>query len=695
MKTRVPVFIIITIFTCGSFGASAQVDNKLVGKIICGYQAWFNCYGDGSPVERWAHWSGGKYRSNDGFPAPGHLSFEVYPDVSGYDETGLFQTGFANFADGTPSKLYSAYKQDIIEKHFEWMKAYGIDGIALQRFLGETRDGVFKRNRDSIAVRVKNAAEKYDRIYYIMYDMSADDVDYFKNDWEHLENDLKITQSSNYATQNGKPVICIWGFGLNTRVNAPENSLTIINWLKDKGYYVIGGVPTNWRTGTSDSYSGYANVYDAFNMISPWSVGRFNNTAGIESFKSSYLVPDLAYCQSKGIDYQPVLFSGFSWSNWHAGSENKKNEIPRNKGAFFWQQFYNIKSLNIPSAYIAMFDEYDEGTNILKMADSFLAIPANQYFVTSSADGTFISSDFYLRLAGKATKVIKGLEPLTSDAGVPYSSAPIWFRTSVEQGYDAILQKTNDIESSNNVAGYNSSLTPQCLALYGDTPHYGNYSIRFQGSNKASNAYCNFNLFDVDIPVNSDTWLSFWNYPLDENGKCAIVDLLMTDGTRLKNVNATDINGNSMKPAAGRGKINEWTETVCNIGKWLNGKTIDKILIAYEGNSNTGNFSGNMDDISIIDRKDTPTGINSIKNIIHNNIALYISNEFLKIDAQNYGKGQLLTINIYNIQGVLLMREYMLSGSIHNVSIQSLRKGIYVLSIEDKKEIIFNQKISK
>ena len=689
--------VLCIFIVCINATSQAQVDNKLTGKVICGYQAWFNCYGDGSSVERWAHWSSGRYRSNDGFPAPGHLSIEVYPDISEYEPTSLFQTGFSNFPDGTPAKLFSSFKQDVINKHFEWMQEYGIDGVALQRFLGETRDGVFKRNRDSIAVKVKNAAEKYDRIYYIMYDMSADDVDYFKNDWEHLEKDLKITESPNYATQNGKPVICLWGLGLNTRANLPANSLTIINWLKDKGYYVVGGVPTNWRTGTSDSHSGYTEVYNAYNMISPWSVGRYNNSAGIENFKNNYLIPDFSYCQSRGIEYQPVIFAGFAWSNWKAGSENKKNEIPRNRGEFFWQQLYNIKNLNIPNMYIAMFDEYDEGTNIMKAADSYLSVPGNQYFLTNSADGTYISSDFYLRLAGKATRVIKGLEPLTQNAEIPYSAGPVWFRSSVEQGFDAMPRTSHDIESSSNIAGYSSGPSPQCIVLP-ENAHSGNYSIRYQGRNTAQNAYCNFNIFDVDIPVSADAKLSFRIRPLDENGRYSTIDLLMTDGTRLKNLNATDTNGNPMKPATGRGIVNEWTEIVCPIGNWLNGKTIDKILIAYEGNSASGNFSANIDDISIIDKKsDSSTGIIPVKNVNSVKISAYLDGDgkTLKIDSRNYPKGNNLNIKILSTQGALVTKSQTISGSVHNMNVLPLQKGIYIILIENNKNVIFSTKILK
>lgn len=84
------------------------------------------------------------------------------------------------------------------------MQTYGIDGVALQRFLDETRNEVFKTGRDSIAVRMKRAAGKYKKLFYIMYDLSANDTTYFKNDWTHMVNDLKITQSPYYTTKKRK-----------------------------------------------------------------------------------------------------------------------------------------------------------------------------------------------------------------------------------------------------------------------------------------------------------------------------------------------------------------------------------------------------------------------------------------------------------------------------------------------------------
>jgi hypothetical protein len=66
-----------------------------------------------------------------------------------------------------------------------------------------------------------------------------------------------------------------------------------------------------------------------------------------------------------------------------------------------------------------MFDEYDEGTAIGPAAEDRSRIPQSQYFLTLDADGTRVSSDFYLRVAGAATKMIRGEAPQVQDVPVP------------------------------------------------------------------------------------------------------------------------------------------------------------------------------------------------------------------------------------------------------------------------------------
>ena len=546
----------------------APAARSVTGKVICGYQGWFNCAEDGSPVAGWKHWSGRN-------PAPGRITFEVYPDVSEYPETVLHQTALGDLNNGAPARLFSSWPEATIDLHFKWMQQYGIDGVALQRFLGETRNPALKANRDSITCRIRRAAEKYQRSFYIMYDMSGNDTALFMNDWLHIENDLQVLQSPYYAHQQGKPVICIWGFGFNHRPDTPSESFAMIRWLKNKGYYIIGGVPTNWRTGTVDSYADYGKVYDAFDMLSPWSVGRFGDSTGADRFKERSLVPDLAYCKEHHIDYQPVLFSGFAWSNWNGG---KANHIPRNKGAFFWRQLYNVKQLGLNTAYIAMFDEFDEGTNILKMADSYLAVPRDQYFLTSSADGTYLSADFYLRLAGLATRVLKGEAPLTPHVTIPYSAGPVWFRSSLEAGYDALPAFTD---------------SSHCRVVTGEVSKTGRAAIRITGTGS-------FRAFEVHIPVVATTRLSFWAYPANERSRYVSVDLVATDGSTLHRSGAKDREGKRMQPGTARGTVNTWRETVCDIGQWMAGKTIRQIVISSGSAKDTGDIAAYIDDIAIL-----------------------------------------------------------------------------------------------
>ncbi|MDQ2718644.1 MAG: T9SS type A sorting domain-containing protein [Bacteroidota bacterium] len=603
-------FGILILFSSSSYSQAPADPSSIIGKVVCGYQGWFTATGDGSPINRWTHWSSGTLPQAGIAPNPNpNLTFDVYPDVSFYNPASLFQTNFANLGDGNPSKLFSDYKQDVIDKHFQLMQANGIDGVAFQRFIWEVlADPAFHAHRDTIAVHVRASAEKYQRMFYLAYDLSglgnvpaiSDQIrfDSIKGDWQNnMLSRLHITSSPMYAKQGGKPVVQLWGIGYNHIIGTAAIQLDLINWFKAQGCYVIIGVPTGWRTGTGASNAGWINTYKAADMISPWTVGAYIDQASTDNFKTNFLSPDLSYCNTNGIAYQPVIFPGFSWSNWNGGAQN---QIPRKAGCFLWHQATNLQSLNIKTAEIAMLDEYDEGTAILPMADGYNMIPTNQYFVTSSADGTYLSSDFYLRLANKVSRVIKGLDAPTPTLTVPYSVAPIYFRTSNEAKYDPQPTWTNTTDALSNVSAYGSnSGAPGCATIQAN-PHNGQFSLKTSGrDNSATTSYAYFRVYDVNIPVTVSTDLSFWTYPVNSLGRYISVDLVMTDGTTLRDCGATDTNGVSMHPAAGRGIVNTWAKTRSNIGLWLKGKTIDKILIAYDNAPSTGDFTAYIDDISI------------------------------------------------------------------------------------------------
>ena len=63
--------------------------------------------------------------------------------------------------------------------------------------------------------------------------------------------------------------------------------------------------------------------------------------------------------------------------------------------------------------YIAMFDEVDEGTAMFKLAPTSAQLPAQGSFVPLNIDGENVPSDWYLRLAGEAGRLLRGEIPLS------------------------------------------------------------------------------------------------------------------------------------------------------------------------------------------------------------------------------------------------------------------------------------------
>lgn len=365
-----------------------------MGKVTVGYQGWFACVGDNSPINAWWHWT----QDWSKIPSASNKSMVSWPDMKDY--TGKYASGFANLNSGEPATLFSSYDDQTVDVQFSWMKQYGIDVAALQRF---NPNGVEGPIRDAVTAKVKTYAEKYERKFYIMYDVSG---------WTNMQTEVKAdwtnkmkayTASSAYAKQNGKPVVCIWGFGFsdNNHAFSISQCLDVINFFKSNGCYVIGGVPTHWRDQNSDSRAGFIDVYKAFNMLSPWMVGRMSNIIDEDNFYINVNTPDRAFCKANGIDYQPCVLPG---------DLQAKQRV---HGDFMWRQFYNMTRLGVQGIYVSMFDEFNEGNQIAKTAATQNDVPAGAGFVTLDEDGTACSSDYYLRLTNDGGKMFKGQISLT------------------------------------------------------------------------------------------------------------------------------------------------------------------------------------------------------------------------------------------------------------------------------------------
>jgi hypothetical protein len=390
--------------------AAAVVDTTtLHRKLMFGYQGWFGCPGDGSRLGSWEHWFA------RGQPArAATLRVDMWPDVSELAADERCDTPLTLPA-GVPAQLYSAYNPKTVDRHFRWMREYELAGVFLQRFTVGLRTPAVLDFRDVVARNVQSAAESNGRVFAMMYDISGHDratvVDDVKRDWVHLVDTLHITSSRQYLHHRGRPLLAIWGLGFEDRSPTANQAAELIDFFKnhpDPRYRVtlLGGVPSRWRTLSRDSQTDprWAGVYRSFDVLSPWSVGRFENAQGIDRFYAEEVRQDLLETRRLGIDYLPVVFPGFSWHNLNRAAPS--NRIPRLGGRFYWRQIGRALQARSTMLYGAMFDEVDEGTAMFKVAASPRDAPTEVPLVTLDEDGEDLPSDWYLRLAREAQRAL-------------------------------------------------------------------------------------------------------------------------------------------------------------------------------------------------------------------------------------------------------------------------------------------------
>ncbi len=373
----------------------------LTGKVMTGYQGWFNCEGDGAGLG-WTHWT----RDRDELFKPGNVTVDFWPDVSEYDEDELYETGFFN-EDGTPAKVFSSHNRKTVVRHFKWMADYGIDGAFVQRFTHSLDNETMRYDKDKVLWNARVGANRHGRTYAVMYDLTSmpdEKIITVFDDWQMLRDRMKIGDDPAYLHHNGKPMVAIWGVGFNEGIK-PRAGLEVCEELvkkfKDNGCSVMLGTATGWRKQDRDAPDDprWHDVLLMADVISPWSVGRFGTLEEVQSHVENYWGPDISWSREHGIDYMPVVFPGFSWHN------NKGDElgmVPRLKGKFFWSQIVANVKAGTDMLYIAMFDEVDEGTAIFKCSNNPPTTGGTQFLTYEG-----LPSDFYMRLAGEAGKLLR------------------------------------------------------------------------------------------------------------------------------------------------------------------------------------------------------------------------------------------------------------------------------------------------
>ena len=388
--------------------------NSIAGKIMCGYQGWFNALDDGA--ERgWVHWS-----NDAGAFTPTSCTVDMWPDMN---EMGMGEKFLASgFYDGNDYYVFSPYKRDTVLRHFLWMTQYGIDGVYLQRFGTElTLGSTSFLHRNTVLAHCKEGANTYGKKYAVMYDLSGlplGGTQKVIDDWKYLVDTMKVTRDGNdhgYMTHKGKPVVAVWGIGFSGRAYTHQECYNLVNFLKNDANYggntVMIGVNDNWRTNTDTWVAATRNLAD---IISPWTVGRYSYSNSI-TWITSKEVPDKTWCNTNGKDYLPVVWPGFSWSNLKK-LPLKFNEKPRYGGQFLWDQVKTtISTVGTNMIYVAMFDEVDEGTAIFKVTNNPPRPGGVNMFVTYNMDGYSLPSDEYLWLTGQAARALRGeISPVPS-----------------------------------------------------------------------------------------------------------------------------------------------------------------------------------------------------------------------------------------------------------------------------------------
>lgn len=373
----------------------------LDGKVMFGYQGWFAHPDDSSAWAQWRHW-GTMQDANT-------LGVDMLPDMREHEADEKYMTGLT-YQDGRPVTIYSAYNRKTVMRHMKWLRDYDLDGVFLQRFNVSTFHPDLRALRDTVTVNVMKGCEKYGRTFVNMYDLSGlggGNIDELIADWKHLVDDVKILESPNYLWHRGKPLISLWGFTVrdDLTISDLEQAIDFFRNSPEEKYRA------SIMLGTNDDFfnrGAWGTPLSKVDVISPWSVGRFNSAESNNSFVNNSVKPGQDWCDERGIDFLPVVWPGFSWYNLKREGTWQQNQIPRRGGEFFWTQATRAVSANAKSVYIAMFDEVDEATAMYKLAETAEDVPAQGYWLTLDADGKDLPSDWYLRCAKKLTHVVRG-----------------------------------------------------------------------------------------------------------------------------------------------------------------------------------------------------------------------------------------------------------------------------------------------
>jgi hypothetical protein len=186
--------------------------------------------------------------------------------------------------------------------------------------------------------------------------------------------------------------------------------------------------------------------------------------------------------------------------------------------------------------------------------------------------------------------------------------------TAFFSGFETTEPQPTWVDSADaNVASNPTLVTNAQCGLSKDFAHF-EQSLLVTGTIQAGGAALSesrvFDLSSAPVPLSSESSLSYFVRPKNDNGRYVAVDLHFTDGSFLRTANLTDQNGASISASQGHGgaiPLGTWSLVSADLSS-LSGKMLDRIDLDFERSSGAGDYAAYVDDIRITGKAGTTTG---------------------------------------------------------------------------------------
>ena len=267
----------------------------LDGKVLCGYQGWFNTPGDGTNFG-FTHWGQGLDR-----PDGGRFTVDMWPDVSEYDPRRPVRGARVEDARRLARPALQRLPQGA--RSCSTSSGCGSTGSTASSSAGSSaRRPARTRSRhvNRVLASVREGCHREGRVWAMMLDLS---VGQKRDDrsWSWTTGSSSATGSRSARTRatctNRASRSCCYGASASrTAPGRRSRAEELVDFFKNDpkygGVYLIGGIDpvlADAAAATSRTDPAWAKVYRSFDAISPWDAGRYRDDASMDHIRKTRL----------------------------------------------------------------------------------------------------------------------------------------------------------------------------------------------------------------------------------------------------------------------------------------------------------------------------------------------------------------------------------------------------------------------